>query len=437
MSNSVPSVTSPPWSAATKRIVAVVALVMVGLLLAKIGAEVWTALIITLVLAYLLSPLVRTFERWLRPVGNYSLRRTLAVILTWLLLLATFALIIGLIVPATVQQIRSFANQLPDLASSAEQDLKEILQRPIRIGGYELVPWNELQQFIAGDNAADQTSLTTTVQDSLLALANPAIGVLGGAVTVILTSALSLVMLFYLMRDGPTFVDYLVQATPESYQGDVRRLLHELGVIWNGYLRGQLLLGFAIAMVTYLSTLILGLPNPLLLGLLAGLLEFIPNIGPTLAAIPAVLFALGTDSSTIASLDGGLLYAGVVTLNYVLIQQLEAVFLVPRVMGSSLGLHPFVVLLAIFVGSSLFGLLGVVLAAPSVATLRLLGRYLRGKLLDEEAFPSVLSYDAAPRGWVYGTIRYLLNARFPVAAPGAGDGSQTGNEHGAGDAWLR
>ena len=95
------------------------------------------------------------------------------------------------------------------------------------------------------------------------------------------------------------------------------------------------------------------LPQPLLLGLVAGFLEFIPNLGPTLAQIPAVLFALTSSSSTISGLDAGLMYAVVVSLTYIGIQQLEAIFLVPRILGNSLNLHPFVVLVAILIGSNL------------------------------------------------------------------------------------
>src|SRR5690606_35702807 len=140
---------------------------------------------------------------------------------------------------------------------------------------------------------------------------------------------------------------------------------------------------------TYLMALVLGLPQPLVLGVLAGFLEFIPNIGPTLSAVPAIFFALLTPSSTIPGLDAGIVYAVVVGLGYVVIQQLESLILVPRILGSSLDLHPVVVLVAVWIGATLIGVLGIVLAAPMVATLRLGLRYIRGKLLDEEVFPMV------------------------------------------------
>jgi len=266
--------------------------------------------------------------------------------------------------------------------------------------------------------------LTATVQDWLLSLANPAIGFLGGAFSFLITTFFVLVMLFYLMRDGPAFIEYFVSAVPESYQGDARRMLYELGLVWNAYLRGQILLCLAVAVAVYLASLILGLPQPLVLALIAGFLEFVPNIGPALSYIPALLFALTTSSATIPGLHAGLPFAVVVLVTFMGIQQLEALFLVPRILGRSLDLHPFVVLAAILIGAGLAGLLGIVLAAPTVATLRLVGRYLRGKLLDEDVFPPMTAYAAHERSVFYRVMRYFWNGRFPVMPSDGYEGQQ-------------
>jgi predicted PurR-regulated permease PerM len=417
MSIKLPSVTSPPWSPTVKRIV-VLALAAITLLVARnIDGSAWATIIIAVVLAYLLSPVVAFFERRLGKLPYYGLRRTLSVLLTWVLLVAGLAFIIGLIVPATVRQARQLGDDLPGMLEDAEKTLKTRLSKPITIGDYVLVPWDELEKAFASKKDG-QTSggskLADALQGAVLSLANPAINLVGGAVSLVVGLVLELVMLFYLMRDGPLFARYIVDAVPESYRGDVLRLMHELGLIWNAYLRGQLLLNLAVGAATYIAALILGLPQPLVLGLLAGFLEMIPNLGPLLSAIPAVLFALVTPSSTIPALHAGLLYAVIVELAYIAIQQLEAIFLVPRILGSSLDLHPFVVLVAILIGASLAGILGVILAAPSAATLRLFGRYLRGKLLDEDPFPALAAYGARQRGMVYRLMHFFLSKRFPV-----------------------
>jgi predicted PurR-regulated permease PerM len=389
--------------------------ILIYLVARQIDQAAWGAMVIALVLAYLLAPMVAFFERRLVWIKDYEDRRTLSVVLTWLLVFGLFGLLVGLVVPATLVQTRAFANELPDLLSSTEDDLQAALSKPIHVGNTTIIPWDELQKaFVKKDGDTSSGSVTSTLQNWLVSLADSALGVVGGAVSFLFSAFFVLVMLFYLMRDGPAFAAYFVDAVPESYQGDVRRMMHELGLIWNAYLRGQLLLCLAVGGATYIVTLILGLPQPLLLAVLAGFLELIPNLGPTLSMIPAVLFAFTTSSTTFPALDAGVPFAAVVVLAYIGIQQTEAIFLVPRIMGRSLDLHPFVVLVSILIAANLVGVLGVILAAPTVATLRLFGRYLRGKLLDEEVFPVVTVYASHQHRFAYRVMRYFLSKRFPV-----------------------
>src|SRR5262249_38082420 len=116
------------------------------------------------------------------------------------------------------------------------------------------------------------------------------------------------------------------------------------------------------------------------------LLEFVPSIGSGLAIFPAALLALTSQSSTIPYL-GGAPFAVVVIIAWAVLQNIEAIILVPRIMGGSLNLHPFVVIVSIIIGASLAGVLGIVLAAPAVASLRIFGQYIYGKLMDKDPFP--------------------------------------------------
>ncbi|NDJ77469.1 MAG: AI-2E family transporter [Chloroflexi bacterium] len=420
MSSKVPTVTSPPWNRNTKIIISLVLLGLVVLMALRINRSAWTAVALAMLLAYLFSPAVAFFEKRLKMVPGYDNRRTLAVLVTWIVVGGGFWLAGALLIPRMVEQSREFGEQLPEMIESTQADLEELLSTPIQVGGIELVPLEELENAFTSDSDSDtegETSgdaVSNLLQSTVTSLAAPAINVLGGALSFIITTALVFVMSFYLMRDGPKFVEYIVSATPEAYRGDVLRLFRELSRIWNAYLRGQLLLCLAVGVATYIAASILGLPNPLILALIAGVLEIIPNFGPGLAMIPAVLFALTTDSSTLPGMEAGIVFGIVTGLTYIGIQNLEAMFLVPRIMGGSLDLHPVVVLIALLFGASLAGVLGVVLAAPSVATLRLFGRYIRGKLFDEEIFSTEPARAGQQRGAIYTLIRFFLSKRFPV-----------------------
>jgi predicted PurR-regulated permease PerM len=141
-------------------------------------------------------------------------------------------------------------------------------------------------------------------------------------------------------------------------------------------------------LVSFIIASLLGGPNPLILGVLSGLLEFIPSIGSGLAIFPAALMALTSESATIPFLEGAP-FAIVAVIAWATLQNVEAIILVPRVMGGSLNLHPFVVIVAIIAGASLAGVLGIILAAPMVASLRVFGQYIYGKLMDRDPFPPV------------------------------------------------
>lgn len=377
-------VSSPPWSLRTRRTVGLILLFVVGLFAWRLSA-IWPPVIISLVLAYLLSPMVAWLEVVL-PFGSLNARRTLGTVLTFLTAIMVVVLIILLIVPSIGAQMRQFIDLIPALAEQMEADLREFLNQPITIGSQQIVP---LEMLGANLGAVEDTfqmaqiDLVGALQGLLGPLTSPVLGALGSVLSALLTMIFVLTMIFYLMKDGPTFLQQIEDMFPDSYHEDVRILFQGLGRIWNAYLRGQLALSLTMGTVVFLAATILGLRSPLILGLLSGLLEFIPNLGPALALIPAALFALFFPSATIPGLEG-LFFMLVVVVVWTGLQNLEAIFLVPRIMGDSLDLHPFVVIVAVIGGASLAGALGVILAAPVVATLRLFGDYLFLKLMYGE-----------------------------------------------------
>jgi predicted PurR-regulated permease PerM len=147
--------------------------------------------------------------------------------------------------------------------------------------------------------------------------------------------------------------------------------------------------------VVFTTATLLGVPNPFLLGTLSGLLEFIPNIGPALALFPAALLALSSQSNTLPFLSG-VPFAIVVIVAWTALQNIEAIFLVPRIVGGRLNLHPFIVIIAIIGGASLVGALGIILAAPMVASARVVAQYIYGKLTDHNPFPAANSEVSTP-----------------------------------------
>jgi predicted PurR-regulated permease PerM len=181
-----------------------------------------------------------------------------------------------------------------------------------------------------------------------------------------------------------------------------------------------------------------GMPAALIFGILAGLLEVVPNLGPILAMIPAVITALIQGSDVLGPMGIDNIGFALITVGiYFLIQQLENNILVPRIIGDSINLHPIVVICAVAVGLSTGGILGALLAPPIVATFRVIGSYIHSKLLDYQPFVGRPLPSSQPRSYRRKVTRKELVAQqVPTTAqnppssstpslPPSGSGSQS------------
>jgi predicted PurR-regulated permease PerM len=400
-----PPITSPYWTARTKRTVAIIAVVVIGLAIWRLN-EVLPIVIVSVILAYLLSPVARFIDQRILVFGRFESRphRTLAVLLTIISVITVFIIVILVVVPVILNQFEEFGQNLPRILGSLSSDIERVLSEPVVIGGEPLmiggepfIPLERIQQVLGAQGSGQpmQFDFVGTTQSLFGSLSGPAFSFVGGAFTAVINLVFLLTMTFYLMRDGHLFISRLVEFTPTAYRNDVRRMLYELAQVWSAYLHGQIILGLVMGTVVFTVATLLGVPNPFLLGTLSGLLEFIPNIGPALALFPAALLALSSTSNTLSFLSG-VPFAIVVIIVWTALQNIEAIFLVPRIVGGRLNLHPFIVIIAIIGGASLVGALGIILAAPMVASARVLLQYLYGKLTDQNLFPAYPQASANP-----------------------------------------
>jgi predicted PurR-regulated permease PerM len=176
--------------------------------------------------------------------------------------------------------------------------------------------------------------------------------------------SLSLVLSVYIIFDHDSFLDLLILRVVDDKKSRlIRSAIEKIEEQLGSWLRGQVILSLIIGGMVFVFLSIVGVPYALPLALLAGLLETIPALGPTLSAVPAILTALFALSP---------IHALIVTVGYMILQWLENNLIVPRVMGSATGLKPVVVILAVFIGFTLFGIIGAIFAVPTVVVLRLL-----------------------------------------------------------------
>lgn len=363
------------WSSTTKRTVVLVILVLLALVIYRFR-EVISPLVAAFLAAFILDPIVDFLTERLH------LSRGLAATMVFLVLM-----LVGLaVMAAPVTAVPSISRAVRTLqfdVTSVIADITSFMERPVVVWGYAL-DLTEVYKDL-------RTSLNRFVGSMAQGTLDFAVGIASGAFWVLFTA----IAAFYLVKDADRIVEQLDTLAPPGYRDDFVRLRKQITAVWQAFLRGQLLLGLAIAVMTTVIGLAIGLPYAVVLGLFAGVLEFVPNLGPFIAAIPAASLALfqGSNFLPMSNFWFAVLVVGI----YMGIQQIEGNFLVPRILGHSLHLHPLVVLIAIVVGGSLAGILGMLLAAPVLATLRVVGRYVFYRLYDRDPFAEPVEKAVPPK----------------------------------------
>jgi len=327
---------------------------VVGMLWTARGAL--PAFFIGLALAFVLDPVVTIIAR-------QGVPRWAGVIVAYAALVVIVWGLVAFALPPISAQAREFIDQLPQLGAAVGDLERAILE------WYESLPLPpELRATIDAQIAASGEAAA----DLLRGLLAPTINAIVRAATFILGLIVVPVWLFFVLKDREGFPRAVAGALPPSWRPDAENLLSLLGRVGGRWVRGQLLLGASVFVATVIGLTILTFLGfaefgqfTLILALIAGLLEWLPIIGPIVAAVPAILIGLSI----------GFPAAVAAAVLYTAIQQLENNILVPKVMGDAIELHPAVMILSLIVGGALFGIGGAILAAPVVAAGRDLYRY--------------------------------------------------------------
>jgi predicted PurR-regulated permease PerM len=286
---------------------------------------------IAILLAYALSPLVTFFTR--------AMPRFLAILLVYLFVFGAIGTLLYFIVRSAVDQIGSLSHYLNAILTPGKNGHPSALEQSLRSLGIS-------QSQIASAQSQIINQIGGLAGNIVLILT----GVAGAALDIILV----VVMSIYLMIDGKRVTHWLRQNMPRRQRGRMHFLLDTLQRVVGGYIRGQLFLCTLIGFLVGVGMQILSVPYALLLGVLAFILEFIPVLGTLVSGAICVLFAL----------TRGWLLAIIVLAYFVIVHIIEGDIVGPRVVGRVIGLHPVVSLVALLAGSELFGIWGVLFAAP-------------------------------------------------------------------------
>ncbi|MBW3667509.1 MAG: AI-2E family transporter [Actinobacteria bacterium] len=341
-----------------------VGVLVLGFVLLRVADSIrviWLPIAFAFGLVFLLEPAVKGFERLRVP-------RALGSILAFLVLVALVVASFALLFPTISDQAVAFASQLPDLYASVTGWLRDAGDR-LGIDVDAMLSQSAIEQWL--NDPANQE----TVQQIVFGFGAGAGQVIRGVTEAIAVLGLAPVLALYILIDLERFKSNAIGLTPPRYQEEVAYVGSEVGLALGSFVRGQLLVAVIVGIASSAALWFIDLPFWLLIGILAGFLNLIPFLGPIVGGALAVLVAL---------LNGDPWQALWAVVAFVIIQQVDNHLITPMIQRTRVNLSPLVIVLALVVGGALAGLLGVLVAVPITAAVRIVvGHLWRTRVLGQ------------------------------------------------------
>ncbi len=315
-----------------------VVLVLLSFGLLYVVKDIVLIFFVALILAALIAPLAAHGVR-------YKIPRSVTILGVYVLLLAVLFLILGALVPPMLDEARNLV-----------ANFSTVWERVLGSAG-PLATYTQQRGF---EENFRQSLDSVTAQIPQVALG--AFSSITGVLESVFSLLLIFVLAFYLAVEVESLKRLLRNLAPERYQASVIGVITRVQSKLGDWMRAQMILSGAVAVLTYVGLLIIGMPYALVLALLAGLLELVPYAGPVIAAVPAIFLALSLSP----------LKAALVLAVYVLVQQAESHFLIPKINQKFIGINPIVSIMALLLGARLGGILGILVAIPIAASITML-----------------------------------------------------------------
>ena len=328
--------------------IGLILLVVLALLLSM--RNVLAPLLIALAIAYVGDPVIDKFEEW-------KISRTWGIVI---LIFGFVLVILGLgfyLVPKMIYQLEELTRKLPDYWNTLRDKFLPQLQ------SYAQTHETEIEQY-------KETAIAWLQENAGMLLKNVTTGLassfksIGAFLANILGLVIIPVLAFYFLRDFDIMTAKMTKLIPPKRKPFVVGLFKELDEVLGNFIKGQLLVALILSIIYSIGLTIANCPAALLIGIIAGFSNLVPYLGIALGLVPAVLLTY---------LSGNPLWQVILApTTFVVGQMLEGMVITPKVVGDSVGLHPAVVMIALMVGGTYFGIIGMILALPTTAVLMVL-----------------------------------------------------------------
>ena len=303
-------------------------------------------IILSLILYYLLNPVINLMER-------YNIPRLLAITIVFLVIIGGATLIIDLLIPVIGDQIKQLANNFPKYIEKFNRAIDKVTHMSILSSFY-----NQIQDWL------DSTSkkIPSLTSDYFSGFGTKIRTFAEAVVNVGVVIATTPFVLFFMLKDGTKFRDYTTKIVPPKFRKDYHDLLEKMSVQVGSYIQGQIIVSFCIGILLFIGYSIIGLDYGLVLASIAAVTSVVPYLGPTIAISPAIIIAIITSPFMLLKL----------IIVWTLVQFIEGHFISHNIMGKTLTIHPLTIIFILLSAGNLLGIVGVILGIPGYAILKVL-----------------------------------------------------------------
>ncbi|MDO5689179.1 MAG: AI-2E family transporter [Tissierellia bacterium] len=317
---------------------------------------------IAIVVAYIINPLVRYVE------GKMGLNRLLSIAVVYVIIFGFIAILLGIIIPKTVTELRNLVVALPNIFGSAQQTMDELTEILFKD---QTAVGDVVDSFTVEFNKLLRT-LQTTFFTWLSSFAERVPNYFSNILRIILIPVVS----FYLLLDKEALIQKVKSLIPTQYKDATLSLLRDIDTTMAEFVRGRVIMAIFVGVATGIALMILGVDFAIVLGIVTMVADIVPYIGPFLGFLPAVVLAF--IQSPIKAIW--------VAVIFVLLQWMENNIIGPKILGESIGMNPLIILLSLIVGGGMAGVFGMIFAVPIVATIKVIlthiGPYIRERLAE-------------------------------------------------------
>ncbi|HEY4687177.1 MAG TPA: AI-2E family transporter [Candidatus Subteraquimicrobiales bacterium] len=335
-------------------ILGVIAIISIVLFLVYQFRAIFSLFVYSFVIVYVLRPVVGFLE-------SKKIPRVLAVLLTYFLFVLVLAALLIYFIPLIINQIQEFVAEFPRYLKATVNLSQGYLDRLKHLR----VP-SEASKFLEQG--------LNSLKNVLLKIISKVPGVTLDLITTFIYFLLAPVLAFYILKDLKPIKENLMGLVPRRYREETNDIITKVDLVLGGFVKGQLLVALIVGVLSSIGLSIIGVNFSVLIGMITGVLNVVPYLGPIAGAILAALVAV-FESPILALEAVGLL---------LVIQQIDGLFISPHVVGSQVNLHPVVIIFSLLMGGAIFGVLGMILAIPVAATIKALILHFQEKSLASE-----------------------------------------------------